>query len=182
MPIFSKAAAWRSIGSRQAMNEVQLIRSQIATEREHLRACLRDNSYYFPDIYENYLRYFLDREHSRCAQHAARLSRCARSLSAEEVEVLASLRQALDHSAEVLPALDRSATRGSDSAAAAAVARCAARLRSLVDSAERIEALAEPRYTIEDWRNVAQLDADSVLEERRLWAEVLRHGSARSAR
>jgi hypothetical protein len=161
------------------MNEVQLIRSQIATERQHLRACIGDDLYYLSEIYEKYIRYILNRELSRGASHAARMSR-ARPLTAAEKEGLAMLRQALDQAAEALPGFEPS-RRGSDSGAAAR-ARCAALLRNLVDSAERIEALAEQRYTIDDWRDIAEVDADSVLEERRLWAEVLRHGSGSPAR
>ena len=100
--------------------------------------------------------YSLDRERTRAAAHMARLGRDAELTGAERA-ALARLEEALD-------------------AARATAAPCATLLADLIEAAARLEALVERRYTIEDWREVARVDADSILEERRLWAETQLHG------
>ena len=44
-----------------------------------------------------------------------------------------------------------------------------AALSNLLAAAEALETLAEPVYGIADWRRAAQLSADTILEERRLY-------------
>jgi hypothetical protein len=56
-----------------------------------------------------------------------------------------------------------------------ALARYAGLLaQSRLEDSQSLMARAEARYTVEDWRLVARVDADSIREERRLRAEVLR--------
>jgi hypothetical protein len=159
------------------MNEEQLIRRQLAIERQHLRelAALcghaQDTLLYYKSMrYMDYMRYHLPREHARGAAHIDRMRKRA-PLTLAESTALADLQQALTDTGLA----QRSCSPGDPP-------RDAALLCRLVDALERIEALAEPRYTIEDWRSVARIDADSVLQERRLWAEVLRHGPLAAAR
>jgi hypothetical protein len=140
------------------MNELQLIRRQVALEREHLLALSRKENNFFSVSYNRYLIYILNQERSRSAAHLRRLSAASGIAPAQEA-ALANLKHALEETANAAPD------------------RRAALLGRLIDSAERVEALVEQRYTIDDWRSVARIDADSVLEERRLWAEVLRDGS-----
>jgi hypothetical protein len=156
------------------MNEVQLLRRQIATERQHAReaaahcACVRTTtpaaSRVFSEInsvnssiYDEYIMYYIVRERARALAHIARLSPSTPLAPAEEV-ALRSLRDALEETANPDAALH------------------------LIDATEAIEKLAERCYKVEDWRSVAQVDADSILQERRLWAEVIRHGTVTPGR
>jgi hypothetical protein len=143
------------------MNEVQLLRRQIAVERQH---CLdiRDNN---SISYDNYIMYYIARERARMKAHIGRLSLHA-PLAPSEQAALTSLRHALDESAD----LDAANTNGG-------LARRTSLLHNLVHAAEAIEPFAERYYSVEDWRSVAQVSADSILEERRLWAEVTHHGT-----
>jgi hypothetical protein len=180
------------------VNEVQLIRRQIATERQHLRELaarsgqaavgedhdagrMRKLSQDISASYFNYMRYYLPRERARAQAHIERIGRGA-SPTPDERAALAGLQQALGETTGLSGSEVAHAALTPRSACAGECARDAARLCRLIDSAERIEALAERRYAIEDWRSVARLDADSVLEERRLWAEVLRHGPLAASR
>ena len=42
-------------------------------------------------------------------------------------------------------------------------------LESLLTQADHLDALAAPHYRVEDWRQIGQLSADVILEERRLY-------------
>jgi hypothetical protein len=136
------------------MNEVQLLRRQIAAERQHVRDINFNNS----SAYSDYIKYILARERARAVGHLARLSMYL-PLAPNEQAALTSLRDALGET------IDLEATGGT------------AGLCNLIDTIESIELIAERRYSVEDWRSVAQLDADSVLEERRLWSEVTHRGT-----
>jgi hypothetical protein len=161
------------------MNEAQLIRRQIGIEREHAYELLRRIEQTFSMVYDNYLLYILDKQTSRATAHIERMSSRG-PVTPDEEAALQNLRRALEELTRVVPAPDSRA--GSSPRISAGQERCLAPLRDLIDSSERLEALAERRYTIDDWRSIARIDADSVLEERRLWAEVLRHGSDRRDR
>jgi hypothetical protein len=155
------------------LNEVQLLRQQLRTERQHGRAvaalCERltlDNSF----SYDTIVRYYLDKECSRAAAHLTRMS-ASPALTGAESAALAQLERALGAPASAGVPLARAP------ASRPAAARCAALLLDLIAAAERVETLVERRYSIEDWRDVARVDADSMLEERRLWGEIHRDGS-----
>jgi hypothetical protein len=168
------------------MNEAQLIRRQIGIEREHACELLRRIESTFSMTYSNYLLYILDKQTSRATAHIERMSSRG-PVTPDEEAALHNLRRALEELTRVLPAPESGGGRppsraGSSPPISAGQERCLAPLRDLIDSSERLEALAEWRYTIDDWRSIARIDADSVLEERRLWAEVLRHGSDRRDR
>jgi hypothetical protein len=143
------------------MNEVQLLRRQIAVERQHFL----DISEYTSISYGNYITYYIAREQARVKAHIGRLTSHA-PLAPTEQAALTSLRHALDESAD----LDAANTDGG-------LAHRATLLRNLIHAAEAIEPFAERYYSVEDWRSVAQVSADSILEERRLWAEVIHHGT-----
>lgn len=146
------------------MNEVQLLRRQIAVERQHFIETNVDNS----KSYKNYIIYYITKERARAKAHIARLSLHA-SLASTEQAALASLRHALDETAD-LDAADANGT----------LARRTTLLHNLIHAAEAVEPFAERYYSVEDWRSVAQVSADSILEERRLWAEVIHHGTVAS--
>ncbi|HTX24444.1 MAG TPA: hypothetical protein VMD03_07305 [Steroidobacteraceae bacterium] len=169
------------------MDEVQLIRRQIDTERQHLRAAATalaaaartrdvradrgtsgDTSCAISESYERYL--LTNREPARCAAHLARLG-ARGALSPPERTALAQLQDSLTR------------LRGRVGAAAATDRVDPAELAQLtcewIESAESLEALAERRYTVDDWRAIAQIDADWILEERRLWAQLLSRVAAR---
>jgi hypothetical protein len=174
------------------MNEVQLLRQQIATERRHVREATAIRAAACPashvtsrdakldlhlDIsisYDNYLRYFFAKERARARAHIARLSRHA-PLAPSEQAALTRLQRALEESADLEAMLAGAVAIAAETNGA--LAGNTALLCNLIDANETLEPLAERRYSVEDWRSVAQVDADSVLEERRLWAEVNRHGT-----
>ena len=140
---------------------MQFLRRQIGIERQHGRevAALcgaipaRHESLVGTDFghskldisnnYVQYMKYYLDLESARARAHIARMS-SATDPTLAETTALESLKGALSE----------------------------ASLLELIEAAERVEALAERRYSIEDWRRVARVDADAVLEERRLWARL----------
>jgi len=139
------------------LNEVQLLRRQIATERQHLReAAVRLSDLVNSKAYDRYIMYSIGMQRARARSHIARFGAHA-SMTGDERSALAGLQQALADTADSPAALNR--------------------ILHLIDATETIEKLAEGRYGVEDWRSVAQVDADSILEERRLWAEVIRHGT-----
>jgi hypothetical protein len=143
------------------MNEVQLLRRQISVERQHII----EVNIYNSTAYNNYIMYCIDREQARAQAHIARLSLHA-PLAPTEQAALTSLRHALDETAN----LDAADPNG-------ALAHRTTLLRNLIQAAQAIEQFAERYYSVEDWRSVAQVNADSILEERKLWAEVLHHGT-----
>jgi hypothetical protein len=58
------------------------------------------------------------------------------------------------------------------------LARLAAQVEDLIDSRVALAALTAPRFTLRERRRTAHVDADSILEERKLHAEAARHGTA----
>ncbi len=161
------------------MNEVQLLRAQLAAEREHLRevAALcaarrrEDNiSYDFIISCTEYLLFRLSKEHARgvalqnlqgVAPENLRRALIPVTAAIGELRAQSTARNVATDARQRLELLDR----------------CAALADQLIESRRALEALAESRYTVEDWRRVACIDADSILEERKLRAEVLRHGT-----
>jgi len=162
------------------MNEVQLLRRQIGTERAHAREAgaiaaagtatqammgrNRNITTYISNRYVKYIEYCMRIERTRALGHIARLAAHSPLVAGEEA-ALARLRRALEQHVPL------DGTVGS-------VAPYVSLLCDLVDASEALERFAERRYSVEDWRAVARVDADSVLEERRLWGEVIRHEPA----
>lgn len=157
------------------MNEVQLIRRELAAQRRRARllaaACSPEigsvNSY-VPDSYSLYFLLVLDLESKRLQSHLARLETRS-DLSADE-------RRALERCAREFASLaggHAAAARDTaadtrDTAAGTSVTRNAEALTRLSTIVEELESIAESRYTVDDWRRTAHVDADSILEERRL--------------
>jgi len=139
------------------VNELQLIRAELATQRRHARDLaashardLNDKNSFTSDSYDKYFTFILAIESRRAASHLERLrSRSDLSVTergvieryAGELEVLRAERAAVDNA--------RGVTR-------------------LCDLSTELEAIAESRYGLDDWRRAAHIDADSILEERRL--------------
>ncbi len=173
------------------LNEVQLLRRQIGLERQHGRelvalgaALPREGasssrmrseiiSEYTSRSYDDYIMYYLLREQARAAAHIQRMS-AAGALTDLEREACESLGRVLGAAANAVANTPADALEASRAAAGGVPAARAALLCELIEAAERLEALAERRYAVEDWRHVARVDADSILEEHRLWAEVHR--------
>jgi len=167
------------------MNEVQLLRRQIGTERAHARearaiaaaagtatqAMMGRNKNLNPSIsnrYVKYIEYCMRMESTRALGHIARLATHSPLVAGEEA-ALARLRRTLEQHVPL------DGTVGS-------VAQYVSLLCDLVDASEALERFTERRYSVEDWRAVAQVNADSVLEERKLWGEVIEHGPPASER
>lgn len=143
------------------MNELQLIRTELAAQRRNAREIAASltsqpiNINIVPSTaYDKYLSLIIDLESHRARSHLERL-RSRSDLSEAEHEVIA-------HCARELDALAHGATTHK--------AHCMTRHSAL---AEELEAIAAPRYGMDDWRRAAHIDADSILEERRLRKSVL---------
>lgn len=171
------------------MNELQVIRRELAAQHRHARemaASLMSDSgmttIASSDSYNIYLSWIIDLESRRAHSHLERLrsrselsdpdgaviERCAREfemLSSEgalapptatpQVPALGLLRDGLTRKAHVIT-----------------------RLAALV---EELETVAASRYGLDDWRRTAHIDADSILEERRLRKNALEHVHGRTS-
>lgn len=167
------------------MNEIQYLRAQLATERRDLaevvshcavatREALRqaaDFSHEFLVACANYLMFFIEKERARAAVQLQRPH------NPGHLEPLRAALAAADQAAARLSSLLEAQDGGTTIRDAVAdLAGTAAALEALADSRAAVMALAASRYTLEDWRRTALVDADGILEERRLHAEVLRNG------
>lgn len=168
------------------MNEAQLIRAQLAAEREHLREVASlcaaahtrihqaEISPYFINSCINYLLFSMNKERTR----SAALLECS---SRAHEKAGNDLRRALSLVTDALGELQARSTARSVATDARQtleeLERCTALVDRLIDSRLDLETLAEREYSIVDWRRVAHVDADSILEERKLRTEVLRHGA-----
>ncbi len=185
------------------MNEVQLLKSQLAAERQHLREvaglCTAGSELVSPEFTEscaNYILFSMNQERARAQALLERSSRVRGPADGARGEpaALHALEEGLGAVTVALGELlelrgTRRAGRGGPGAVGGppgmnggrqrleALGRSAALLERLIVSRLSVQALAEAGYTVEDWRRIARVDADSVLEERRLRAEVLRHGA-----
>lgn len=209
------------------MNEVELIRAQLAAEREHVRevaslcaaatghASHAKYSQVFIVSCVNYLLFSMRQELARgaaflelssraseqaaretlghgaaagygiAAGHGAAPSRAAAPASGAALghgAALEPLRAALASVAAARAALQAAsdayrAGRTEASPMLEELGRCAALLERLVESRGALEALTGRGYTVDDWRRAAHVNADSILEERQLRAEVLQYGA-----
>lgn len=170
------------------MNEVELLRAALAAERQHLgevaALCRATPEPPESNLINNiellnscaiYLLSIIKKERMRASAHLE----CFGEPRAGERETherwmksLASAESAAASLAALLQAGDLETDRRE---AAARLAECAGRLVDLVASRTALEVLATPRYEVAHWRRTARVDADAILEERRLYAEVLRH-------
>lgn len=172
------------------MNEAQLIRAQLAAEREHLREVASlcaaahtrihqaEISPYFISSCINYLLFSMNKERTRSA---ALLECSSRAHERAHEKAGNDLRRALSLVTDALGELQARSTARSVATDARQtleeLERCTALVDRLIDSRLDLETLAEREYSIVDWRRVAHVDADSILEERKLRTEVLRHGA-----
>lgn len=146
------------------MNELQLLRTELAAQRGRAREmallCASQSK-----SYDIYLTFIIESESRRLASHLERLKPRSDLTPAE--------RALLESSARELRTLD-------------AIARDALALKAkstvrLITVVEELEAIAVSRYGLEAWRRTAHLDADSILEERRLRKMVLEQTHGRTA-
>lgn len=185
------------------MNEVQTIRREIAAQRlgasEIAARCapsrgdagLAENYNLESIAYEHYMFFFLDIECRRLAAHLDRLrtgvsDESARLLLERGARVLAEARTARDSLRRFVEASDplRDAAPSAPDVAAdrsVALREAGERVRALEPVAAAIEACAAKIYRLEDWRRAAHLDADVILEERRLRNRILELEHARRA-
>ncbi|HYK25264.1 MAG TPA: hypothetical protein VEV18_03325 [Steroidobacteraceae bacterium] len=154
------------------MNEVQLIRRELAAQREHARevgaswsSCLEDFKFVNSVTYYSYFSLILGLESKRIESHLERL-RPRADLSEEERQRLARCAREFEThaSARALASMADSAP----AVTASTVARSVESLTRLSTVVEELEAIAESRYRVDDWRRASHVDADSSLEERRL--------------
>jgi hypothetical protein len=165
------------------MNETQLLRQQCELESRQIReiaalcagaATSASISDVFSIACATYLEYVGERCEARDADHEARLraagadherldlERLGTQLRARR-DALSALAAASPHRAEPLSPPTHEALRR----------YCELLAQSREDSTALMTAAAR-RYSVEDWRAVARVDADSIREERRLRTEVLR--------
>jgi hypothetical protein len=160
------------------MNESQLIRRELAAQRRHAREIAaswisRDQEFSneISDNYNSYLLLIIGLQIARIESHLERL-RPRSDLSEAERGALDSHRCAF----ESLLAERARAFAGER------VARNAEHLMQLSRIAEALDAMAESRYSVDDWRGAAHVDADSILEERRLRKQLLEQADGRASR
>lgn len=167
------------------MNEIELLKSQLAAERQHLEEiaarCRGGNeqiSIYFTANCIKYLLFSIKNERARLEAHAERSRDGADARSAQAIERLRRAFEQAEAAAARLPALPESApSKAVSREDALALTECAELIQRSVEARTALEALEAPRYTVDDWRRIARLDADSILEERRLRTGVLGHGA-----
>jgi len=158
------------------MNEVQLIRRELAAQRQHGREVEASwnarPGILHPDNSINYNAYFLlilALESRRIESHLGRL-RSRSDLSDAERRLL----ECQTREFETLTAARVPATTTDT------VAHNVQSLNRLSMLAQALEAIAEAHYGVDDWRRASHIDADSILEERRLRKQALgeAHGPA----
>jgi hypothetical protein len=175
------------------MNETQLLKQQCELEarglREIAQLCARtlplsrrsDGANYIEFIRccAHYLQYIGDRCEARDADHEAHLRAGAAEAERADLErhrtALLLRRQALAALADALARTDESFSQATTETLSH---YCALLAQSGIEESTALAAVAARRYTIEDWRAIARVDADSIREERRLRAEVLRLSDA----
>lgn len=165
------------------MNEVQLIRRELAAQRRHAREIAA--SWISPrgavsneilNAYDAYFLLIIHLESARVASHLASLQSRSDLTHAErwllercggEFEALAVERQP-------------GRVRGSEAQAPAGAAitrdtvmRHGSLLMQLSTLVQQLEGIAESRYGVDNWRRASHLDADSILEELRLRKQAL---------
>jgi hypothetical protein len=163
------------------MNEVQLIRRELAAQRQHGReigaswsARHRELNTYNSVSYNSYFLLLIDLESRRIESHLDRLRARSDLNDAERGLLARCAREFETGSAAHVPAA------APDSAAAVTaetVARNVQSLSRLSTVVQELEAIAESRYGVNDWRRASHIDADTILEELRLRKQAL--GEAR---
>lgn len=163
------------------MNEVQLLAAQLKSERTHLRAvaALCAAARHAPETEPisddlsnscvQYLLFILSKERARIAAQ-----RTASGATQVPQPVRAAL-EAVTAIAQLVPGLEARAS--AKRLGASQLAEMAAALEALVDARAALTKQVAPTSSPETWRMLAQLDADDILEERRLHTQVLRHSS-----
>ncbi len=169
------------------MNEVQLLRKEIAGQRRRASEVAASwasgsaiGNHDRTESYKEYLEFILNSERRRLGSHLDRLrshgalseaerrtvERCTRAFEALAIET---------GSEPTLGGQEHVATDTGprDAAPTVQIGRIAELLSRLEPMTREIEAIAERHYGVEDWRRTAQIDADSILEERRLREQIV---------
>jgi len=179
------------------MNEVDFIRMQIDAEQQHASEVLewcresaariaaagqidKDNAYFIRSCIQ-YLAAFLRRDGARHEAHGG----CVRALAAQATttelpSVLArvnavaagagAVAQELERMAAPAPIAPRTLERG--------LRLCAQHLSERTELGQTLHKLCARHYVIADWRRIAGVDADGILEERRAHGELLARAAA----
>jgi hypothetical protein len=171
------------------MDEIGLIRRQLATEHDHLAEAARAFATLAgqsdsPEIidftlkYADYLLYYIIKSTRRLAAMAQMLARDA-ALSAPEragLDAIAPLQRTTEATcSQIENTLHEPITAcAMFSALRIEIDRAT---DSLLESLRRMRAVVEPlaegHFGLSDWRSAAQFSADSVLEERRRFAQIM---------
>jgi len=142
------------------VNETELIRRQIALEQQHTREALAlcqgqpDRELAAACI--AYLQLIESRVRARSRAHARRLMELGALDEAESARVVRALTSPENAGDIKLEELDTYTSN----------------IMTYLDSVAHLDALAAARYGLSDWRAVAALDADAVLDERRRYAAL----------
>ncbi|HEY2590990.1 MAG TPA: hypothetical protein VGI35_05310 [Steroidobacteraceae bacterium] len=153
------------------MNEMQLIRRELAAQRRHAReiaaSWISPRGAVSNEILNTYDAYFLliiHLESSRVASHLDSLQSRSDLTHAERslLEHCGSEFETLAAGAAAAPAITRET-----------VMRHGSLLMQLSTLVQQLEGIAESRYGVDDWRRASHLDADSILEELRLRKQAL---------
>ena len=166
------------------MNEQEFIRQQVATERAHMgatRAALAAalGANYSDDVLETfaraaarYLGFIVRRFNAQDLEHCAILQARVAATDQADRAILSDLAATLRFSGQAIDALAAAV----DAPAAELLAACGAynRFYTEVLGSRRhaIYHLFERHYGIVEWRQASFVDADSILEERELYAAV----------
>lgn len=162
------------------MNELQLLRKELAAQRRHAREL--SISRVESATYDEYLALIIGLETHRIASHLARL-RPRLDMSETERRLLERCTSEFERLTAQASASCPTAFEGDGHAPGAlpsgALTRKADLVMRLSALSEELETIAVSRYGIEDWRRAAHVDADSILEERRLRKKVLEQAHGR---
>jgi hypothetical protein len=123
------------------------------------------------------MRFILNKERARVDAHGERCGAARQCGSTERaaIERVRDLLAAAETAAASFgPSLATSDASSTALERARALAELSTRTEALIESRGALEALVSSLYTVDDWRRIAHVDADSIVEERRLRAEVLR--------
>jgi hypothetical protein len=159
-----------------SVDEIGLIRHQHATEQAHLAAAAqRFSSLSSADLskdntirYVNYFNYYMKQCANRCATIAAELlGHGTQALSKSERASLENIESL--HGAILAALAQLNEPQGTKAALIAASDASLQKLRQMRETTGP----AERHLTLAQWRRIAGLSADSVLEERRRFEELL---------
>jgi hypothetical protein len=179
------------------MNEVDFIRMQINVEQQHasqvLEWCLEsgarltaaghidnDNSYFTRSCIR-YLVTFLKRDAARHEAHRGCVRALVRDATTTELSsVLARLNAVAAGADSVAQALDRMVAPSSiaPDTLERDLRLCAQHVSERTELGQALQEFSARHYAIADWRRIAGVDADGILEERRSYEKLVARAAA----